>query len=272
MRIADLGEISGPVLIFGGPYSNLQATQALLARANTLGIPPERMICTGDVVAYCAQPAETVAAIRVSGCAVLAGNCERQLALNAMECGCGFGAGTQCDLLAAGWYAHADRSVGTEARAWMAGLPDLILFTHAARRVAVIHGGLSDVSRFIWPVSGDAVFQEEIELIQGVAGPVDMVFAGHSGLAFQRWTGRVEWVNAGAIGMPANDGRVETGFVIMQEGDVAFHGLAYDHVAAHAAMQAAGLVQGYDRALLTGYWPSEEVLPPVLRRAASANG
>jgi predicted phosphodiesterase len=154
----------------------------------------------------------------------------------------------------------------------MAGLPDIILFSHAARRVAVIHGGLSDVSRFIWPVSEDAVFQEEIDLIQEVAGPVDVVLAGHSGLAFQRRIGKVDWVNAGAIGMPANDGRVETGFVVMQEGDVAFHALAYDHVIAHAAMQAAGLVQGYDRALLAGYWPSEEVLPPVLRRAASASG
>lgn len=272
MRIADLGETGGPMVIFGGPYSNLQATQALLKRAGALGIPPERRICTGDVVAYCAQPAETIAALRAAGCVVLAGNCERQLALNAMECGCGFDAGTQCDLLSAGWYAHADRLVGAEARAWMAGLPDLILFRHAARRVAVIHGGLSDVSRFIWPVSGDAVFQEEIELIQEVAGEIDMVVAGHCGLAFRRRIGRVDWVNAGAIGMPANDGRVETGFVVLQEGEAAFYALAYDHVAAHAAMRAAGLVQGYDRALLSGYWPSEEVLPPVLRRAASASG
>ena len=83
MQIKDLGALSGPVLIFGGPYSNLQATQAVLAWADAHAVPPERMICTGDVVAYCAEPAETVALIRAAGCAVLAGNCERQLARNA---------------------------------------------------------------------------------------------------------------------------------------------------------------------------------------------
>lgn len=271
MRIADLGELRGPVLIFGGPYSNLQATQAILAQARGRDIAPERMICTGDVVAYCAEPAETVALIRAAGCAVLAGNCERQLAQNAMDCGCGFDAGTHCDLLSAGWYAHANRSVGADARAWMDGLPDLILFTHAGRRAAVIHGGLSDVSRFVWPVSDVMVFEEEISHIQEVAGHIDLVFAGHSGLMFQRQIGAVDWINAGAIGMPPHDGRVETGFAVLDHG-VTFHRLAYDHRGAAAAMRAAGLVQGYDRALLSGYWPSEDVLPPVLRRAACANG
>lgn len=271
MRIADLGEMQGPVLIFGGPYSNLQATQALFERAEFLGIAPSRMICTGDVVAYCAEPAETVALIRGAGCVVLAGNCERQLAQNAMDCGCGFDAGTDCDLLSAGWFGHADRSVGADARRWMDDLPDLILFTHAGRRIAVIHGGLSDTSRFVWAVSDEAIFQEEVSSIQNVAGHIDMIFAGHSGLMFQRRIGTVDWINAGAIGMPPHDGRVETGFAVLDSG-VTFHRLAYDHQAAHAAMRAAGLFQGYDAALLTGYWPSEDVLPPVLRRAACASG
>ena len=46
--------------------------------------------------------------------------------------------------------------------------------------------------------------------------------------------------------------------------------LAYDHAAAAADMRAAGLTQGYDRALETGWWPSEDVLPPALRRASAA--
>ena len=43
--------MDAPLLCFGGPYSNLQALQAMLAEARRLGIPPERMLCTGDVVA-----------------------------------------------------------------------------------------------------------------------------------------------------------------------------------------------------------------------------
>ena len=38
-----------------------EATRAVLDAAATHGIPPGRMICTGDVVAYCAEAAETVA-------------------------------------------------------------------------------------------------------------------------------------------------------------------------------------------------------------------
>ena len=32
--------ITPPILVFGGPYSNLRATQAMRARAEELGIPP----------------------------------------------------------------------------------------------------------------------------------------------------------------------------------------------------------------------------------------
>ena len=36
-----LGELTGPLLVFGGPYSNLQATQAMKAVARQRNIPPE---------------------------------------------------------------------------------------------------------------------------------------------------------------------------------------------------------------------------------------
>lgn len=267
MTIVDLGKLSRPVLIFGGPYSNLQAVQSLRAVATGQGIEAQNVICTGDVVAYCADPAATVAALRDWGCHVVAGNCEKQLAAGAMDCGCGFEAGSTCDLLSAGWYAHADKHVSAEARAWMGGLPDMAVFTHEGARHAVIHGGLSDISRFLWPVSPDAELQEEIALIEAATGPVDRVLAGHCGMAFTRQIGAVEWVNAGVIGMPPNQGRVETGYAILDQG-VTLHDLAYDHTAAHGAMVAAGLTQGYHDALLSGYWPSEDVLPSSLRRVS----
>jgi hypothetical protein len=42
--------------------------------------------------------------------------------------------------------------------------------------------------------------------------------------------------------------------------------LEYDVVGAVAAMRSAGLVQGYERTLETGWWPSEDILPQELRR------
>ena len=54
-------------LAFGGPYSNLQALDALLAEAARLGIPPARMVCTGDVVAYAADPVAVTERMMRSG-------------------------------------------------------------------------------------------------------------------------------------------------------------------------------------------------------------
>ena len=78
-RFKDLGNFTKPVLVFGGPYGNFQATVALLAQAAALNIDPENIICTGDVVAYCGEPAATVEAIRAAGIHVVMGNCEESL-------------------------------------------------------------------------------------------------------------------------------------------------------------------------------------------------
>jgi hypothetical protein len=70
-KTLDLGALApdaGPILVFGGPYSNIRALTALRRVADRLNIPAKRTICTGDIVAYCAEPAETVAAMRAWGC------------------------------------------------------------------------------------------------------------------------------------------------------------------------------------------------------------
>lgn len=264
MKIEDLGELTGPVLVFGGPYSNSHATQALIAQAEARGIAPQNVICTGDVVAYCGAPAETVAQIRDFGCAVVAGNCEQQLAQGAADCGCGFAAGTACDLASGAWYAYASGQIGAADRGWMADLPDLAVFSLDGRRYGVLHGGATDVARFLWPSSDAAAFQQEIDAVQAALGPVDGVIAGHCGVAFARDIGSVRWINAGVIGMPPHDGRPETRFATLSDHQPVFHRLAYDHAAQSRAMEQAGLVQGYHHSLRSGIWPNEDILPPEL--------
>ncbi|MBO9473351.1 metallophosphoesterase family protein [Shimia sp. R10_1] len=261
----DLGRLEGPVLVFGGPYSNLQATQAVLQEARAQGIAGHNLICTGDVVAYCGQPAETVAVVRESGAIVVAGNCEIQLASGAVDCGCGFEEGTICDLLSAGWYGYAAQQVDEAARAWMGGLPDIVCFELAGQRVAVIHGGVTDVARFLWETSPEAAFAEEIAALTDKVGAVDVVLAGHCGIPFERQIGAVRWINAGVIGMPPHDGGQATRYAVFDGKTVTFHTLCYDTAQAFQKMQKAGLTQGYHDGLVSGYWPSEDVLPEDLR-------
>ncbi|MDA5555444.1 metallophosphoesterase family protein [Shimia sp. MMG029] len=261
----DLGRLEGRVLVFGGPYSNLQATQAVLQEARAQGIAGRNLICTGDVVAYCGQPAETVAAVRESGAIVVAGNCEIQLASGAADCGCGFEEGTTCDLLSAGWYGYAAQQVDEAARAWMAGLPDIVCFELAGQRVAVIHGGVTDVARFLWETSPESAFTEEIAALTDKVGAVDVVLAGHCGIPFERQIDTVRWINAGVIGMPPHDGGQATRYAVFDGKTVTFHTLRYDTAQAFRKMQKAGLTQGYHDGLVSGYWPSEDVLPEDLR-------
>ena len=264
MRIDDLGELEGPVLVFGGPYSNLQALTALEAVTRGLGIAPGNMICTGDVVAYGADAAACVERVRALGCAVVAGNCERQLAEGAGDCGCGYEEGTTCSRLSRGWYAHAEAQVSEDQRRWMAGLPDWIAFRHAGRRWVVIHGGADRINRFVWPDASDAELGAQIGLVEAEFGPVDGVICGHSGLSFVQQVGGHIWLNAGVIGLPENDGASATRYALLDP-EPRIARLDYDADAARAAMEGAGLVQGYHATLTTGYWPSEDILPPGLR-------
>ncbi len=269
MRIWELGRLDQPVMVFGGPYSNLQATQAVFAEAKKLGIPGTHQICTGDVVAYCARPNETVDLVRQSGCAVVAGNCEQQLANGEPDCGCGFEEGTTCDILSVEWYSFASRVLSDEARNWMRDLPDAITFWHCGKRYAVVHGGHTDISRFVWSVTPEDVFEDEWDALEASVGVVDVVIAGHCGLAFSKRTRRGLWFNAGIIGMPPNDGKPQTRYAVLENGAFSLGVLAYDEAAAQQDMREAGLCQGYDTSLVSGYWPSEDILPDVLRRSAA---
>lgn len=86
--------LDAPMLVFGGPYSNLQATEAVLSEAARRGIAQDRILCTGDVVAYAADAAACCDRMMESGALVLMGNCEENLAAEAEDCGCGFEADT----------------------------------------------------------------------------------------------------------------------------------------------------------------------------------
>jgi predicted phosphodiesterase len=254
-----------PVLVFGGPYSNLRAVTAMRVRADQLGIPASHSVCTGDVVAYCAEPEETTRAIRDWGCHVVACNCEEQLAASAADCACGFEEGSECDLLAKGWYPFANARITPESRAWMAALPKTLTLNVGGWTLRVIHGGLSQINRFVFASERGTIADE-------LAGAgADVVVAGHAGVPFIEKAGGGVWFNPGVIGMPANDGTADVWYgIIALDGDdllLTTRRLAYDHLGAAAAMRRWGHADGYARTLVTGLWPSLDVFPPAERAA-----
>lgn len=253
--------LDGPVLVFGGCYSNLEATVALRREAEWLGIAPSNTICTGDVVAYCADPVATVDLVCDWGIHVVMGNCEESLGWSKDDCGCGFEEGTACEALSVDWYGYSNRLLGDEARGWMRGLPRRLDVQIGARRLAVIHGAVDLVNGFVFASTPWAEKTRQISL-----SGCDGVIGGHSGIPFTEARDGRLWHNSGALGMPANDGTRRVWYSLFMPSrdgiEVSLHPLDYDSSTAARKMRERGLPAGYADALESGLWPSCDVLLP----------
>jgi predicted phosphodiesterase len=252
--------VDEPLMVFGGPYSNLEATQAVLDEATRLSISADRIICTGDVVAYGADAVATVDLVRDRVGHVVMGNCEQSLAAGSDDCGCGFPTGSSCERLSAAWFAHASRELNADARAWMADLPRRINLELGGCRLAVIHGGVNIINRFIFSSTATAIKIGELRTTGA-----DGIVAGHCGLPFTQVINGQLWHNAGVIGMPPNDGTPRVWFSLLSvEADrivIEHRPLNYDYTAAAAKIRGARLPEEYAASLETGLWTTCDVLP-----------
>ena len=259
----DIGSLYERILVFGGPYGNLAAARALRERAEALGIAPARVICTGDLVAYCGEPAETVDLVRDWGIHVVMGNCEEALAASEPDCGCGFELGSACSALAETWYEFADRRIDAVRRRWMQSLPRRLEFTAGGLRFGVVHGSPERINEFVF--ESTSVNAKRAWLAR--AG-VDALIGGHSGIPFGQALDDRYWLNAGVIGLPANDGGAHGWYMLvdpLDDGlDVSWHKLDYDYSSSRRSTREAGMPE-YADALATGLWPSLDILPDAER-------
>ncbi len=228
------------------------------SKAQELGIPPHRIICTGDLVAYCAEPRETVDLIRDWGIHVVMGNCEESLADEADDCGCGFEPGTSCSVLSVQWYRYASAEVTAEQCRWMANLPRQLDFTAEGLRFRVVHGSLNNINEFVFASTDNELKSQHIK-----ASGADCIIGGHSGIPFGQKLQHGSWLNSGVIGMPANDGTADGWYMILEKGEplsCRWSRLSYDYQKSSRSTIAAGMVE-YGEALTSGLWPSMDVLP-----------
>ena len=261
-----LGNFNQPVLLFGGPYGNLQATRALKAIAAEASIPPDRIICTGDVTAYCAQAKETVSLIRDWGIHCIQGNVEAQLATGAADCGCNFLRDSSCDLLSQQWYRFTQQEITADQRRWFRDLPKHLQFDLNGFSCVVVHGAFTEMSRFVFQSTPWSEKQSELE-----RADASVLIGGHSGLPFSQIENGRLWCNAGVIGMPANDGTPRAWYAILEPDGAtikcshfSFH---YDHQTAADLMDQNSLPSEYRDALISGLWHSCDILPEAETQA-----
>jgi hypothetical protein len=132
--------IDGPLMVFGGPYSNLEATQALLKQAAASEIPP--------IASFAPEMLSLIALIqwqRLIWCVTLAATLSWAIANRAWQpvrpiAVAGFQRAAPANAcLPPGFHAVAE--LGHDALSWMAALPRRIDIEIGGNRLAVVHGG-----------------------------------------------------------------------------------------------------------------------------------
>lgn len=254
------GTLSGKLLVFGGPYSNFQALSELQKIAELRGIPSQNIICTGDVVGYCAQPEESVQLVKSWGIHCISGNVEQNIVSGEDDCGCNYTEGGRCDLFSRNWFPYAVRSLSADSVRWMADLPQQLRFSYAGKSVAVVHGSPSEVSEFVFKSTPWTIKEKHFQ-----STATDVILAGHAGLSFADIQDDRYWLNAGVIGMPANDGTPRVWYLLLDDTEgtlsYSFESFTYDHVLANQLMRKNELPDAYAQTLLTGVWDNCEILP-----------
>lgn len=260
--IHNLGTIEGKVLLFGGVYSNLQALEALLVEVEKLEIPTSNMICTGDVIGYCAQPEEVSQLMRAHHITTIAGNVEQQLREGEEDCGCDFEKGTTCDSLSKTWYPYAQIHISKETKNWLNTIPLNVSFTFGNKKCVVVHGSYFNISEFIFEST-----PWEIKAPNFTETKADLIIAGHCGLPFVETQQNKTWLNPGVIGMPANDSNTAVWYALMEEVNgeikITHHQLEYDFEKASRLMEEANLPNEYSLTLKTGIWDNCDILPEM---------
>ncbi|WP_417876318.1 metallophosphoesterase family protein [Winogradskyella sediminis] len=259
-NITDIGHLTDKVLLFGGVYSNLQALEALIAVAESEGIPPENCICTGDIIGYCAQPEETLQTFKNWNAKSIVGNVEIQLRDDEDDCGCDFRAGSRCDNFSQQWYPYAKSKLSKDSLNYLETLPDHIKFTIGNQNVTVVHGSYFNVSEFIFKSTEWSIKAKNFDSTQS-----DIIIAGHCGLPFQHKHNIKHWINPGVIGMPANDGNPSVWYAILdaskQAVAVNFRKLEYNFKLTNQLMLNGSLPESYAKTIISGLWDNMEILP-----------
>ena len=257
----NIGPLEGRMLVFGGVYSNLQSLERMREIATELSINASNVICTGDIVGYCAQPEECVQSIKNWGVHSVAGNVEIQLREGENDCGCDFKSGSRCDTFSRQWYPFAQSKLSEDSIEWMKTLPDFIQFQYAGKQGIAVHGSLSETSEYVFKSTEWTKKQVHFDNAKA-----SIVLAGHCGLPFSEKNGSHYWLNAGVIGMPANDGTPRVWYMLLDT--TSDNVLQYEHHSfTYAQREAAQLMKDhqlpaeYAHTLETGIWDNCEILP-----------
>jgi len=247
------------IAVFGGPYSNPYALRALLDDAPRRGC--ERIFCLGDLGGFGAEPEAIWPLLREGAVECIAGNYDVAIGRGDDDCGCGYRDDRDNEFARIAYdFTKAHTSLAFAA--WMRALPTEHRETVEGVEVHMVHGSPIGLNDFFWESLPDDEARRRAE-----ASGADVVLCTHSGLPWQRRIDGRLLVNVGVLGRPANDGRPEVWYAVLDiaggRAEAELVPLAYDWAAHAASMRAAGLPEAFTETIETGWWAScLQILPP----------
>jgi hypothetical protein len=253
------------IAVFGGVYNNHHALRATIADARARGCV--ELYCLGDLGGFGPSPDKVFPLLDDGGVIVLQGNYDHSIGHGLPDCGCGY-TDPRDNHYAQLSYDYTLARTAETHRPWLRALPPSIRRDWGGKRVAMAHGSPRRVNEFLWESTSPDVFLER--LLDDL--DADVLFVTHTGIAWKRRlpSGRLV-VNVGAIGRPANDGRLEVWSSIVTvtdaEVDAELIPIAYDHEALAAEMRAEGICEEFVETIETGWWTTCLEILPAKERA-----
>lgn len=252
------------IAVCGGVYSNPYALRAFVADARARGA--RRLWCLGDLGGYGAEPEEIWTLLRANGIECIAGNYEVAIGRGDPDCGCGY-RDPRDNEYAQLMYDYTRKHTSAEYAAWMRTLPTERRERIDGVEIHLVHGSPVQLNDFWWESLTDEQHAERV-----AASGADVVVCTHSGIPWTRRVNGTLAVNVGVLGRPANDGRREVWYALLDvaggTAEATLVPLAYDWRAQAASMRRAGLPEAFVETVETGWWTTcLEIVPPRERSA-----
>jgi predicted phosphodiesterase len=150
--------------VIGDIHGNREALAAVLAALDARGV--ERLACLGDVIGYNADPDECAAMLRERQALTIAGNHDL-IGLGRLDT-------RRCSNNARYALQRTRRTLGREARAWLATLPASRVIEEG---VVLVHGGVRDVQQYM---ATPALIAHNALLLREDFPEARLCFFGHS--------------------------------------------------------------------------------------------
>jgi diadenosine tetraphosphatase ApaH/serine/threonine PP2A family protein phosphatase/pyruvate-formate lyase-activating enzyme len=245
------------IAVFGGPYANPYALRAMLADARERGC--ERIVCLGDLGGFGAECDAIWPLLEDVEC--IAGNYDVAIGRGDVDCGCGY-RDERDNRYAQLIYDYTRAATSPAFAAWMHALPLERREVVGGVDVHFVHGSPLAVNDFLWESLDDG----ELALRTRASG-ADVLLCTHTGIPWQRRVDGTLVVNVGVVGRPANDGRTDTWYAVLDleagQASAKLVPVAYDWRAQAASMRAAEFPEAFVETIETGWWTTcLEVVPP----------